>query len=470
MIRNYILFFIAFICCIQTTAQVREIKGRVYADGKGLKDVVVSSGYQFTKTDKKGNFKLAINEGNKFVQITSPSNYLVEVMSTVPQFYQVIQDSVKRYNFYLTKNKNSESKHTVVVQTDVQVANLDDLAVYKEKVLPDIKRTISQNNAEVLGLDLGDIVGDDPQLFRPYVQAMEELEVPFYRLIGNHDMAYWGRTFETSESHFNKHFGPTTYSFNKGNIHYVVLNNSFYFGRDYFYMGYIDENSFKWLERDLSFVPKGSTVFVMVHIPTQLKVKNDPFVYNYSTMGGTTINSQALYKLLEGYNVHILSGHTHQSHNIEFSETLMEHNIPAASGSWWQLDLCTDGTPRGYRVFEIDNDSVSWYYKSAGFDRDYQSDSYIDENGVLVSNVWNYDSKWKVEWFEDEVLMGEMEQFEGLDKRVLELCKDKSKLKYNWIGPSNTKHLFRTSLKDRNAKIKVRLTDRFNNVYEELVK
>lgn len=468
MMRYLFVLLVFFIS--QNLYGQRVITGEVKANGKGVANVIVSSGFQFTETDKRGKFKLAINEGNKFVQITNPSGYLVEQENSVPLFYHELHDSVRNYNFTLVKNPKDETNHSLVVQTDVQVANVDELSVYTEKILPDLKATInSLNENDVIGVDLGDIVGDDPKLYSPYIESMSVLNTPFYRVIGNHDMAYRGRTFETSETHFNKHFGPTRYSFNKGNVHYIVINNSFYIGRDYFYMGYIDESTFRWLEKDLSYVPKGATVFLMAHIPTQLKAKQGPFSYNYELMGGTTINSAALYDVLSDYKVHILSGHTHRSHNIEHNENLFEHNIAAASGSWWQLELCTDGTPRGYRVFEVEGDKVRWYYKTAGREKDYQFRSVKDSTGDIVVNIWNYDPQWKVEWFENSVSKGEIKQFTGVDPKVAELTKDKSRFKYQWIGPSNTTHLFRIKPESKESKITIRVTDRFGHIYEDLI-
>ncbi|MCS3313488.1 calcineurin-like phosphoesterase C-terminal domain-containing protein [Bacteroides sp. BFG-637] len=34
--------------------------------------------------------------------------------------------------------------------------------------------------------------------------------------------------------------------------------------------------------------------------------------------------------------------------------------------------VCLDGTPQGYGVYEVDNDHVTWYFKSAGFPKEYQ--------------------------------------------------------------------------------------------------
>lgn len=41
----------------------------------------------------------------------------------------------------------------------------------------------------------------------------------------------------------------------------IVINNTFMVGREYFYNGYVDETTFKWLKEDLSYVPKGTLIF-----------------------------------------------------------------------------------------------------------------------------------------------------------------------------------------------------------------
>ncbi|MGN6420553.1 MAG: calcineurin-like phosphoesterase C-terminal domain-containing protein, partial [Pseudobacter sp.] len=326
---------------------------------------------------------------------------------------------------------------------------------------------------DVFGIDLGDMVGDMPELFPEYISSMSPLDIPFYRSIGNHDMSYWGRSFETSERTFNNYFGPTVYSFNKGKAHYIVINNNFFVGRDYFYMGYIDEKTFRWLEKDLSFVPEGTLVFLMLHIPTRLQTTQQPFAYDYTTIADQTVNAAALHRLLEGYDTHILSGHMHYNLNVQFNDRLFEHNTAAVCGTWWRAPVCLDGTPRGYAVYEVKGNEVNWYYKSAGFDRSYQFRTYLDtSNGTsrIIANVWNYDDKWKVEWLENGKHMGQMERYKGHDPLAYKLCQDRERMKYDWIQPIETEHLFKATPVNRNASIQVRVTDRFGRVYLEDVK
>lgn len=50
------------------------------------------------------------------------------------------------------------------------------------------------------------------------------------------------------------------------------------------------------------------------------------------------------------------------------------------------------------------------------------------------------------------------------------LSADKSKLRYSWIGAAVTDHMFRAKPVDPQARLAVRVTDRFGNVYEQQVK
>ena len=89
-----------------------------------------------------------------------------------------------------------------------------------------------------------------------------------------------------------------------------------------------------------SYVPKDKLVFVVMHIPSSLQKKP-----RYNTLDqDETVNTAALYKLLEGYNAHIISGHTHFNVNVCFNDSLMEHNTAAVCGTWWRADINVDGT------------------------------------------------------------------------------------------------------------------------------
>jgi hypothetical protein len=75
-----------------------------------------------------------------------------------------------------------------------------------------------------------------------------------------------------------------------------------------------------------------------------------------------------------------------------------------------------------------------------------------------------------------------MEQYTGNDPDAEALCSDRSKIKYDWIAPMPTEHLFRARIpaelltgnqngnKHTDNQIEVVVTDRFNREYKAAVK
>lgn len=76
-------------------------------------------------------------------------------------------------------------------------------------------------------------------------------------------------------------------------------------------------------------------------------------------LAGETINAEAVHQLLDGYETHFLTGHLHSNSNIVFNDHQMEHNTAAVCGIWWHADVCIDGTPQGYGVYEVDGNQVN---------------------------------------------------------------------------------------------------------------
>ena len=460
------------------------VRGRVTCEGKPVAGTVVSDGSTCTSTDAKGRYEIETAPGSRFVFVSTPAGYMPEVTSgSIPVFYRELPEDMDdgtayTCDFSLLKNPADDTRHVFFVQADVQLiekSNLDgysDLIGDMNAVKKDILASAGEGQApDIFGLDCGDIVGDTPSLFPPYIETAAAMDMPIYRAIGNHDMDYYGRTFETSYRTFENYFGPTCYSFNKGSIHYIVINNNFYIGREYFYIGYVDERTFGWLEQDLSYVPEGSTIVLMMHMPSRLTQEQQPFAYSYGNLADQTVNAASLHALLAGYNTHIISGHMHYNLNICFSDRLMEHNTAAVCGTWWCTDVCLDGTPVGYGIYKADGDELTWTYKSSGKPVSHQAKVYMPGSSdeypeALIANVWNWDPAWKVEWLEDGKVMGEMERFTGYDPYASALCKDRSIIKYDWIGPTVTEHLFKAVPSRPDARLNVRVTDRFGNVYD----
>lgn len=470
-ILSLIIFALIGLVAVTQGLKTRTVTGQVACDGQPLAGVAVTDGFNVVRTDQQGHYTIVCPDGARFVYLTTPAGYLPPLgRATVPAFYHRLAQGQDRYDFELQRNPRDDHRHTLIVQADAQVTALADLDQYGAQVAEMARLTASITDRDVLGLDCGDIVGDSPWLFPEYLKRVESLHMPVYRVIGNHDMDYNGRSHETSHHTFEDYFGPDHYSFDRGQVHYIVINDNFYIGREFYYMGYCDESTFHWLEQDLSGVKPGSLVVMAMHIPTRLTPEQVPFAYEYGPIADQMVNAQALHNVLKPYRVHIISGHMHYNLNIEHSDRLYEHNTAAACGTWWRLPECLDGAPRGYAIYDFDGDRVRWRYKGVGRADDYQLTAYRpgadpDHPDEVVANVWNYDSRWRVELLENGRVTAQMQQFTGYDPKARIDCADRKKVVYEWITPNLTHHLFKAQPKNPDAHIQVRATDRWGRTY-----
>lgn len=85
---------------------------------------------------------------------------------------------------------------------------------------------------------------------------------------------------ETSDVTFQQNYGPTYYSFNRGQLHYVVMDNVRYLGKDRNYDGFL-QKSIRLVAKDLSFVSKDKLIILCVHIPVHsgTKIKMPYMIY-----------------------------------------------------------------------------------------------------------------------------------------------------------------------------------------------
>ena len=469
--KNLFISFLVGICAV-IGAEVKNIKGSVKdVDGKGISGVVVSDGLNTVVTDAKGRFRMAADEDSRFVFISTPSGYVSSTLGEGNLFYKEIDDDVKKYDFVVKKNPKDDTNHNLIVIADPQISDRDELPDLAKHSKDIVAYAEQMDGDYTLGLCLGDIVGWDHTIYPEYKDIMSNPVFDYRYVIGNHDMTNYGRSFETSMWDYESFFGPAWYSFNVGNVHYVMLNNNFFIGRDWYYIGYITERQLRWLEKDLSYVPAGSTVIVGMHIPTTLS-KEDRDSWIFEKMLDDTANKKGLYSMLRPYNALILSGHMHTADFEQISDNLAEINIAGFCGAWWCGEVCIDGSPAGFKIFDIDGDKMEWIYKGCGHPIDYQMKVYVDipdYPGEVVVNVWDFDPEWKVEYFEDGVKACDMERFKAQDPLAKELYKDPSSLKRTWVYAAPTENMFRAKISEAAKNLEVRVTDRFGRVYTKTI-
>ncbi|MDQ7825325.1 MAG: family 16 glycosylhydrolase [Candidatus Eremiobacteraeota bacterium] len=471
------LLIVACSCQLPAAEILKRItvKGKVSCQGRGIPRVLMTDGEITALTDKNGEYSLQSSSNRRFIYYTLPSGYESPVEKGLPVFYKRIDNEkgeVCARNFELLKSRRNQEDHAFIVVADPQVIESSELDLLAS-VVRDIKDTVSgfDPSVPVHGICCGDMVFDRPNLFDPYIATMSGAGIPFYHGIGNHDMDYSNKTHETSSCTYESRFGPPYYSFNRGKIHYITLNDVFYYGYSYHYMGYLDQKQLDWLAADLKQVPKNATIAVSLHIPTRYNESEaKPGLEGFQK--NALVNAQALYDLFKGYKVHIMAGHSHTQWKTIISGNIMEHTNAAASAAWWQGEIGLDGTPQGYTVYEADGDKLTWYFKGVNKSRMHQFTLYPAGSDAkypcsFIANVFNHDPLWKVYWLENGVNKGEMEQYWGEDPEAGKLYPPGGNKKYSWLSAGETHHLFKAEPTEQDADVSVMVVDRFGTAYTQ---
>ncbi len=75
------------------------------------------------------------------------------------------------------------------------------------------------------GVTLGDILFDDLSLFDSFNRTLGKIGVPWYNVIGNHDINFASENDEHSDETYERVYGPAYYSFDYGAVHFLVVDN-----------------------------------------------------------------------------------------------------------------------------------------------------------------------------------------------------------------------------------------------------
>jgi hypothetical protein len=441
----------------------------VESDGKGLAGVRVSDGRDVVLTDAEGAYALTAESDSRFVWISVPDGYKIPVSENgTARFYEQIprDGSEAQISFQLSTTEPAES-HAFLLLADPQTQDDYEMKRFHAETVPDILGSLSGLSAtETFGVSCGDIMYHDLSLYPDYEDAVRKTGIPFFQVVGNHDLDQLS-TDEASVTTFTSHFGPAHYSFDRGEVHYIVLDDVFWLGNGY--VGYIADNQMRWLERDLQTVEEGRTVVVFTHIPL-LSSQFRRLGQRSPGRGVSVGNREEVYRLLEPFNAHILTGHTHEQEHI-FEGGVHEHVHGTVCGAWWSGNICFDGTPNGYSVYEVHGSDVRWRYKATGMPADHQIRTYAagadpaapDE---IVANIWDWDPEWSVGWYENGERRGMMSRRTGTDPLAEELHRGPELPSHRpWVEPMANDHMFYCPAAGEGSKITIEAVDRWGNTY-----
>jgi len=278
-------------------------------------------------------------------------------------------------DFPLHKLSSQEIRFTAHAFADPQARSDLDEDMLRE----DLVNTLLGNPYQAkFSITVGDVVFDNLGLFDRHKEMIGLMGIPQWNLPGNHDMNYESPNAHYATETFKKHFGPTYYSFNYGNVHVVALNNVEYFGAgrrnsdNQSYRGFISDDQMFWLERDLAHVAEDKLIVIATHISLISEASDgDP---SHEITGPYTDNFDQLLELLLPFsNVYGLAGHdTSNSWKVEINHEhgwtgrpWIAHTLAEVRGSGWTRgpkDLrgvadatMEDGNPNGFYLLKFDD-------------------------------------------------------------------------------------------------------------------
>ena len=445
--------------------QIR-IRGVVRSGNRAVSGVAVSDGVSVVRTGPDGSFELLSDSSRPFAFLSLPAGHHIPTQAngTAATFVRLQPDTRGEVaiTWQLDPLEVSDERHSFLLLADPQTLDMDDVGRFHAETVPDIQQTLTLlGDRPVFGVGCGDLMFDRLDLFPQYEEAVRRTGIPFFQVLGNHDVEVLARTDESSAQTFRTRFGPTYYSFNRGAVHYVVLDDVFWFGDGY--LGYLDDVQLAWLRADLGAVEAGGPVVVFMHIPSYC-TQHERWGKSRPERNVVVVNREALYRLLEPFASQVIVGHMHElEHTTDGGVPV--HVCGAVCGAWWTGEICGDGTPNGYGIFSVEGEELSWRYQATHFPVDHQLRVY--ERGAdpeapeeIVANVWDWDPSWEVVWLEDGIRKGRMARRRGKDPLSVALyAGPEVPAKHPWVEPYITDHLFYAPVAEGAAEILVEVTD-----------
>jgi len=444
------------------------------AGEKVLPGVRVSNGVEIVSTDEKGQYQLPVTE-DTILFVIKPQEWRTPLSKNLtPEFY------------YIHKPKGSpKSKYPGVKPTGPLPASVD-FPLYPQKepsqfraiffgdpqprdqkeidyIAHDVIEDLVGTDAS-FGVTLGDILFNDLSLFKSQARGIALLGVPWYNIIGNHDINFDAPNDKLSDETFEREFGPAYYSFDYGAVHFIAVDDVEWIvpenkkkGK---YQGGLGKEQMEFIKNDLKQIPEDQLVVLMMHIP----------------LVGVE-DRQELYRLIEKRPFCMsISGHTHHHEHRFITKAdgwrgpKPHHHIinVTVSGSWWSgapdergipHTVMADGAPNGYSIITFDGKEYNLDFRAAGRSSKYQMNiiapeevtaDQVPETDVVV-NVFNGSERSKV-----EMLIGTagtwvpMEYQVGIDPSFKKLSESENGVKdkkyRNLPKAKNSTHLWHAKL------------------------
>ena len=206
------------------------------ADEKPLPGVRVSNGSQIVSTNEQGQYTLPVDDDTTLFVI-KPRSWRTPVNADqLPLFYYThkpggspdlkyggvpptgpLPDSV---DFPLYPQQEPE-QFKALLFGDPQPRDQKEV----DWITHDVVEGIIGKTDASFGVTLGDIAFDNLETFEQLNRSIALIGIPWYNVIGNHDINYDARTRRHANETYERVYGPSYYSFDHGPVHFLVLDD-----------------------------------------------------------------------------------------------------------------------------------------------------------------------------------------------------------------------------------------------------
>jgi len=472
--------------------------GELDESDQPMANMRVSNGRDIVETDSSGRYELAVDD-DTILFVIKPRGWRTPIRDDMlPMFYYVHKPKGSPRSEYagvaptgpLPESvdfplypQNEPNRFKAIMFGDPQPRDQKEIDYIAHDVVEELIGTDA-----AFGVTLGDITFNNLNLFEPQARAIAVLGIPWYNVIGNHDLNFDSQTDKQSDETFERVFGPPYYSFDYGPVHFIVLDDVEWLVDDHgqgTYQGGLGPEQVAFVKRDLQLIPKDQLVVLMMHIPLN-EVRDQ----------------QRLYRLIEQRPFCMsISAHKHYHEHLFITRKdgwrgpKPHHHVVNVTvcGSWWAgmpdergipHTLMADGAPNGYSIMTFDGHEYQLDFKAAGRPKNYQMNIYApevmraDAKADVLVNVFNGSEQSTIEMkIGSDQPWSAMEQVITIDPQVARLYQEETEIQEalaaagsksgeQWRPtgkPKATSHMWRAALPAELAEgthcIEVRATD-----------
>lgn len=436
----------------------------------------------------------------------------------------------EQHDFHLVKR--DQAKHRIIFMSNIALENShEDLIQYRQRTIPAARKLASEvdSSTAVYTILVGDI-SNCPQWYSKEFDVSDAVSLTatlryptmFYTVMGDLDndgaIPGTGLTDHYAERQYVYSCGPKYYSMNIGDVHYVVLDNTVFRnepGKGKYpteikgkrnYERFVTSDQLDWLRKDLSLVENKSKPIVVCMHHAAFTANSRQRISKRFSKPEYVDSLTNCFKDFQ--NVHFVTSGISDRRVSKAKElpNIVEHSLAPTSGNHWRCgyngfeSINSGGVTAGFEVFDIEGERLKWHYRteknttkpfrvydmaSVGkYYRDHQEmQNLLREYPKTVINYdtpdfakrvyvnwWGYEPNAKLEIFEDNMPMRvrQTHQTDPLYVVTSQAITLKNSRRKPKIGRSNCSHLFYAVRKSPTSVIKVRATDPFGRVHEEI--